>query len=162
MKQAKWLAVAALAAAPAFAKADNWACEVVLCLSNPAGATAVAECVPPIKKLWRQLARGKGFPFCDMSGGGSTPGNSVQNQRANGHNCPDEYRYWGGRHGNVPMCEFTGVVSVKIADQLYTRVWWNEGFSMTEDYSGGVKLPAAALAPATVDKATATAPASEE
>ena len=143
MKQAKWLAVAALAAAPAFAKADNWACEVVLCLSNPKGATAVAECVPPIKKLWKQLAKGKGFPYCDMSGGGSTPGNSVSNQWASGYNCPSGYQYWGGANGDELMCEFSGVVTVKIANQPYTRVWWNEGASLTEDYSQGLTLPTA-------------------
>lgn len=27
---------------------DQWGCEVLLCLSNPAGPTAVKECEPPI------------------------------------------------------------------------------------------------------------------
>jgi hypothetical protein len=51
------------------AAADQWGCEVLLCLSNPAGPTAVAECKPPIHRLWRHLARGHSFPSCDMARG---------------------------------------------------------------------------------------------
>lgn len=51
------------------AKADNWACEVALCISNPAGPMAVSECVPPIKKLYRHLARGHSFPLCKSADG---------------------------------------------------------------------------------------------
>jgi hypothetical protein len=51
------------------AAADQWGCEVLLCLSNPAGPTAVAECKPPIHRLWRHLARGHLFPSCDMARG---------------------------------------------------------------------------------------------
>lgn len=51
------------------AAADQWGCEVLLCLSNPAGPTAVAECKPPIHRLWRHLARGHSFPSCEMARG---------------------------------------------------------------------------------------------
>jgi hypothetical protein len=51
--------------APAYG--DQWGCEVLLCLSNPAGPTAVAECRPPIHRLWRHLARGHSFPSCKMA-----------------------------------------------------------------------------------------------
>jgi hypothetical protein len=51
------------------AAADQWGCEVLLCLSNPAGPTAVAECKPPIHRLWRHLAHGHAFPTCDMARG---------------------------------------------------------------------------------------------
>jgi len=47
----------------------DWGCEVLLCLSNPAGPTAVAPCVPPIHKLWHELARGHAFPSCTMATG---------------------------------------------------------------------------------------------
>jgi len=46
------------------AQADDWGCKVVLCLSNPGGPTQYGECVPPIHKLWRELARGHAFPTC--------------------------------------------------------------------------------------------------
>ena len=54
---------------PKEARADTWACEVVLCLSNPAGWASVGQCVPPIKKLFRQLTKGKGFPRCSPAKG---------------------------------------------------------------------------------------------
>jgi len=56
-----------LSAAPA-AHADDWGCQVLLCLANPQGPTAVAQCVPPITKLWTALAAGHPFPQCSMAG----------------------------------------------------------------------------------------------
>ena|SRR5471032_802246 len=112
-------------------RADDWPCEVVLCLANPAGATAVAPCVQPIQKLWRELAKGHSFPVCNMNSPEAS-GNSAANQWASGSNCPSEYRYWGGVDGRELLCEFTGVVTVKINGQPYTRVWWNEGSTMTQ------------------------------
>ena len=47
----------------------DWGCEVLLCLANPAGPTAVSECRPPIHKLWRHLAKGRAFPTCTMATG---------------------------------------------------------------------------------------------
>lgn len=48
----------------AHAPTHEWGCEVLLCLANPAGPTAVAACVPPIHRLWRELAKGHAFPSC--------------------------------------------------------------------------------------------------
>ena len=47
--------------------ASDYGCQVLLCLSNPAGQTAVAQCVPPITQLWRDLAHvpPRPFPTCD-------------------------------------------------------------------------------------------------
>ncbi len=50
------------------ARADDWGCEVILCLSNPGGATQYAPCRPPIHRLWRELARGHAFPTCSGVG----------------------------------------------------------------------------------------------
>jgi len=47
------------------AQASDYGCRVLLCLANPAGPTAVAQCVPPITQLWRDLSRGRAFPTCD-------------------------------------------------------------------------------------------------
>ena len=46
------------------ANADDWGCEVALCITNPAGPMAVSECVSPIERLYRHLARGGSFPLC--------------------------------------------------------------------------------------------------
>lgn len=50
------------------ARADEWGCQVILCLSNPGGATQYAECRAPINKLWRWLAKGRSFPTCSGVG----------------------------------------------------------------------------------------------
>lgn len=50
------------------ALAGDYGCQVLLCLSNPGGATQYGACVPPITKLWQDLAIGKSFPTC--TGGG--------------------------------------------------------------------------------------------
>jgi hypothetical protein len=52
--------------------ADQWGCEVLLCLSNPAGPTAVKECEPPIHRLWNHLRDGHEFPTCDTAKDGKS------------------------------------------------------------------------------------------
>lgn len=73
-----FFALALASALPALALAQStpipqpthdWGCEVLLCLANPAGATAVAACEPPIRRLWSALARGHAFPTCTMASG---------------------------------------------------------------------------------------------
>jgi hypothetical protein len=57
------------------ARADDWGCQVLLCLSNPGGPTQYAECIPPIQRLWNELAKGRAFPTCTGVGfRASSPG----------------------------------------------------------------------------------------
>ena len=51
---------------------DEWACKVAMCVSNPGGPTEFAECVEPIKRLQRHLAKGRAFPVCPFTGGGGS------------------------------------------------------------------------------------------
>lgn len=53
---------------PGKAQANDWGCEVILCLSNPGGPTQFAECRPPVQRLWRELAEGHSFPTCSSVG----------------------------------------------------------------------------------------------
>lgn len=48
--------------------ADDWGCQVLLCLSNPGSPTEYAECRPPIERLWSHLAKGHSFPICSSVG----------------------------------------------------------------------------------------------
>jgi hypothetical protein len=50
---------------------DEWACKVAMCMSNPGGPTESAECVEPVNRLHRHLAKGGAFPVCSFTGGGS-------------------------------------------------------------------------------------------
>ena len=54
------------------AAASGWGCQVLLCLSNPGGPTQYAACVPPVSKLWDQLATGHPFPSCTEGGVAAT------------------------------------------------------------------------------------------
>src|ERR1700709_2655557 len=47
--------------------ADDWGCQVLLCLADPRGPETESECKPPIEKLWNALEHGKPFPTCDLS-----------------------------------------------------------------------------------------------
>ena len=62
------LLTASMAALPARAADSTWACEVLLCASNPGGWMQFAECVPPIRKLITHLGLGGGFPTCSAGG----------------------------------------------------------------------------------------------
>jgi len=68
LKLAAWLVgtVTLLAAAPA--RADDWPCTVLLCLSDPRGPETEAGCVPPIERLWQELLSFHPFPTCVMQG----------------------------------------------------------------------------------------------
>jgi hypothetical protein len=61
------LVAASSAASPARAE-NTWACEVLLCASNPGGWMQFKECVPPIRKLITHLGLGGGFPTCSAGG----------------------------------------------------------------------------------------------
>ena len=56
----------------AMASDDNLGCTVALCMANPAGPTALAECRKPMQDLAKRLARGKSFPKCKLGGDGET------------------------------------------------------------------------------------------
>jgi hypothetical protein len=103
--------------------ASEWGCQVLLCLSNPAGPEAVSECVPPIEKLWDALEDGDPFPNCDEMGssGSSNYGNHVW---ASGNYChPDLITYTNVFTGMF-SCKARGAVNVVINGQPNTRVWW--------------------------------------
>ncbi|WP_176593043.1 hypothetical protein [Sphingobium sp. EM0848] len=75
------LAVLAMGTAlqPTPARANDLGCQVLLCLSNPGGATQYARCVAPMAKLWRRLATGGSFPGCV---GGGVAGTKVYDRES--------------------------------------------------------------------------------
>ncbi|MEZ2127901.1 MULTISPECIES: hypothetical protein [unclassified Sinorhizobium] len=82
------------------ARADDWGCQVILCLSNPGGPTEYAECRPPIQKLWRELAKGHSFPTCSGVGfRSSRPGYEPYYCEA-GYSLIGDY----GSHGQEATC----------------------------------------------------------
>jgi hypothetical protein len=90
------------------ARADDWGCQVILCLSNPGGPTQYAECRPPIQKLWSELAKGHSFPTCSGVGfHSSRPGYEP-------YYCDTGYRLSGsfGPRGQEATCVSTSVQPV--------------------------------------------------
>jgi hypothetical protein len=49
------------------AHADDWGCQVALCMSNPAGPTAVAQCIEPMRRLYNALRNKQGWPSCGLA-----------------------------------------------------------------------------------------------
>ncbi len=122
------------------AAADDWGCQVLLCLADPRGPTTEGACIPPITKLWRELSKGHAFPFCDM-GGGAGGGNTF----ASSGYCREDLIYMSGGDNPQPMCNASGAINVVVNGQLFTRVWWGvngqlsgkSGSTVSENYSGG-------------------------
>ena len=64
------LAAPLLLASP-LALADNYGCEALLCF---AGGKGVSECQPTIKRVLKDLSKGKGFPHCSFVNGDGSSG----------------------------------------------------------------------------------------
>ncbi|KWN60598.1 hypothetical protein [Burkholderia ubonensis] len=125
--------------APGLARADDWGCQVLLCLSNPGGPEEYSACVPPIERLWAALRHGDPFPTCDFGSGGPQ-GTSATNIFASGGYCREDLLYWGGPEQSELLCHATGAINVDIDNQLYTRVWWDasgQERTITEFYGAG-------------------------
>jgi hypothetical protein len=141
------------------AQADDWGCQVFLCVADPRGAETESACVPPIEKLWTELSHGHPFPTCNfMSSMADLPvgvvnaippaalanlgaGTGASNVDASGGYCRADMLYWGGPEKSELRCRATGAINVTINGTLYTRVWWGlggpTGRSVTEYYGAG-------------------------
>jgi hypothetical protein len=127
------LALALVAAASAHA-ADG--CLVLLCFAAPSWRS-IPQCVPPIKQVLRDLARGKAFPTCGMAGAG----NSARHAWANAPDyCPPQYTRVVD-HGDGPQyyCDYTGAVSVSINGAFFARTWWTTTGRTVTEFSPAAK-----------------------
>ena len=105
-------------------------CLVLLCFAAP-NWRAIPQCVPPIQSVLHDLARGRPFPTCAMSGAG----NRASHQWAGAPTfCPPQYTHVGeSESGLVYSCDYTGAVSVTINGALWARTWWSlSGGTATE------------------------------
>ncbi len=108
------------------ARADDWGCQVLLCLSDPRGPTTERECRAPISKLRQQLAKGRAFPTCAMAGdAGRKQGAYVREVRDAYDPCPV---------GTQPV---SGYIAAATADQSRWRLlpyqysWAGQGAAQT-------------------------------
>ena len=117
-----------------FSHASDWGCQVVLCLSDPRGATTEAECVPPISKLWSELAKGHGFPTCDLIGGGdASSGNSVAFQNAG--DCPPQYLVPSDDSPDQSGCLYSSAMLLTLNNEPYIKVWMSQQGTVIQNLS---------------------------
>lgn len=98
-------------------------CQVLLCLAS-GNWRSIAQCVPPVQQALRDLARGKPFPRCAMSGSA----NSAEHQWSSPPAfCPPQYTHLHDAGHGVPrfVCDYDGAVTVVVDGALWSRTWWN-------------------------------------
>ena len=115
--------------APAARAWDAWPCEVALCLANPMGPLAVAQCISPIKRAWKAWAKGKIVPKCigvDVNGVETGPitattiDNTVSSPKAT---CPPFAVYYA-RKERTAFCAFAGVTEQYVDGLMWGRLWY--------------------------------------
>jgi hypothetical protein len=111
-------------------------CLVLLCFAAPSWRS-IPQCVPPIRQVLRDLARGKPFPTCGMAGAG----NSASHAWASAPSyCPPQYtRLVDGESGPIYSCDYSGAVSVSINGTPFARTWWNMGGDSVTEFSPAAK-----------------------
>ena len=123
------LATILAASPPAFA-VDG--CLVLLCFAAP-NWRSVSQCVPPIRQVLRDLARGKPFPTCAAAGSANT---ATHRWAVVPDHCPPQYtRIIAVESGVQYACDYTGSVSVNIEGALWARTWWNMGGDTVTEYT---------------------------
>lgn len=121
--------------APSAARAVD-GCLILLCFAAP-DWRAVPQCVPPIRQVLRDLARGKAFPSCGMAGTGSTAQHAWA--QAPGY-CPPQYtRVYETRSGPIYRCDYHGAISVAIDGAPFARTWWNLAGETVTEFSPAAK-----------------------
>jgi len=143
-------------ASPSPVFADDWGCQVLLCLADPRGPETESECKPPIEKLWNALEHGKPFPTCDLNSSAvnlppdvtsSLPASALNADEATGaqsvgagpNYCSPDLLFWGPPEQSMLTCGARGAINVTIDNTLFTRVWWgiNGKATITEFYGQG-------------------------
>jgi hypothetical protein len=107
---------------PGTARADEWGCQVMLCLSNPGGPEQYSECVPPVERLWAALRNGDPFPTCDAGAEGSQ-GTLAVNPFAGAGYCREVVSDWGGPEGSELLRNARRAINFEVDGTLYMWVW---------------------------------------
>jgi len=113
-------------------------CKILLCLAGP--WASIAACVPDVRQLFKDLAKGKPFPTCSMSGGGNSAMNTWIHPQSN---CPPQYTIWsihqesGQRY--ISGCTYSASISTTVNGQPWSRVYWSFGGNTVTEYSSTAK-----------------------
>jgi hypothetical protein len=111
-------------------------CLVLLCLAAPSWS-AIPQCVSPVRQLFRDLARGRPFPTCAMSGAGNSAGNHWAIAPTF---CPPQYTHViDGESAPTYQCDYAGAISVSINGAPFSRTWWGFGGDSVTEFSPTAK-----------------------
>ena len=111
-------------------------CLVLLCLAARSWR-AIPQCVPPVQQLFKDLAKGKPFPTCSMSGAANTANHAWSSAPAF---CPPQYtRLLYAESGSIYECDYSGAISVSINGAPFSRTWWNFGGNSVTEFSPAAK-----------------------
>ena len=111
-------------------------CRVLLCLAAPSWRE-IPQCVPTIQQLFRDLARGKPFPSCGMSGAGDNANHAWSNAPTF---CPPQYtRVIDSESAPIYQCDYSGAITVSINGAIFSRTWWSFGGDSVTDFSPAAK-----------------------
>lgn len=105
-------------------------CLVLLCLAAPSWNN-IAQCVDPVRSALNDLAHGRPFPSCDMSGSGNGAANHPSNAPSY---CPPQYTTANDLESSTTYeCAYAGAIEVDVNGVPWTRTWWStSGASVTE------------------------------
>lgn len=104
-------------------------CKFLLCIAGP--WASISQCVPTVREVLRDLARGRAFPNCSMAGAGNSANNAWVDHTA----CPSMYRHYDSDSGMYMGCSYQGRISVYVNDGVWSQVFWNMGGDTTTWYS---------------------------
>lgn len=115
-------------------------CQVLLCLAAPKWRE-IPMCVPVVQRVLRDLARGRPFPVCAMTGAGNTANHDWASPPTF---CPPQYTRVidGAGDGASPPryeCDYSGAVSVLINGTPFTRTWWSYSGDTVTEFSPAAK-----------------------
>lgn len=108
-------------------------CKFLLCIAGP--WSSIAECRATVHEVFRDLAHGRPFPSCGMSGANNTAHNTWVDEAS----CPSMYRQYGAVSGGYSSCAYPARISVYINGGLWSQVYWNMSANTSTWYSAAAR-----------------------
>ena len=109
-------------------------CKFLLCIAGP--WSSISQCVSTVHEVFRDIARGRPIPTCDMGGSDNTATNTWINDEAS---CPSMYRQYGGENNNFTGCTYPARISVSIGGRPWSQVYWNMQSNSSTWYSDAAR-----------------------
>lgn len=104
-------------------------CKLLLCMAG--NWQDISQCTPTVRQALRDVARGRGWPTCSMSGDSASGNQYVMPEQ-----CPKQYITHSETDESgrvIYSCPFSGVIHVAVEGRPWSRTWWSpSGESVVE------------------------------